>query len=52
MSTKGSADTEQAKAVTIVEGEYPAQYAKNTEDLERLKSSLLPFPEEISKGFE
>ena len=52
MSTKSAADTEQGKAVTIVEGEYPGQYAKNTEDLQRLKSSLLPFPEEISKAFE
>ena len=50
MSTKGSADTEQEKAVTIVEGEYPAQYGKNKEDLQTLKTSLVPFPEEISEA--
>ena len=49
MSKKGLADTEQANAVKIVEGEYPAQYTKNTQDLQRIEPALHPFPEQISK---
>ena len=49
MSKKGLADTEQGNAVKIVEGEYPAQYTKNTQDLQRIEPALQPFPEQISK---